>query len=59
MDKLTYSRPEAATRLGVSVQTLDKQRKAGKIPFLRIGGRILYNAEQIDRLATGRKAAQS
>jgi len=55
MDKLNYSRREAAEALGISPSTLDRQRKLGKIPYTLIGGRILHNVEQINRLAQGRR----
>ena len=36
------SRHEAAKVAGISLSTLDRQTKAGRIPCKRIGGRVLY-----------------
>jgi excisionase family DNA binding protein len=36
------SRHEAAKVAGISLSTLDRHTKAGKIPCKRIGGRVLY-----------------
>ena len=37
-----FSRHEAAKVAGISLSTLDRQTKAGRIPCKRIGGRVLY-----------------
>lgn len=39
---------EAARRLGVSKDTVDHFRAAGSLPFVRIGGRVMFLAEDID-----------
>lgn len=47
--------PEAADRLGISVRTLDRMEKDGRLkPASRIGGRRKYRVTDVDRLlATG------
>jgi excisionase family DNA binding protein len=37
-----FTRQEAAKVAGVSLSTLDRETKAGRIPFKRIRGRVLY-----------------
>jgi excisionase family DNA binding protein len=37
-----FTRREAAEVAGVSLSTLDRETKAGRIPFKRIRGRVLY-----------------
>lgn len=41
--------PEAAEKLGVSAHTLLRLRKAGKIGYKRIGGRIFYTPEHLTK----------
>ena len=57
-ERLTYSVPEAAARLGISKVTLYARMNEGQVPSFRWGGRRLIRAddlkEAIDR-ASGRK----
>lgn len=46
-NKTYLRRIEAAKILRISLPTLDKLSKEGKIKYLRIGGRILYKHEDI------------
>jgi excisionase family DNA binding protein len=39
----------AAARLGISESTLDRLRKAGRIPFVKLDGAILYRVASLDR----------
>ena len=41
---------EASERLKVSRQTLQDYRNEGKIPFCRIGGKILYRSSDLQRM---------
>lgn len=47
--KLTVSRRDAAQMLGISERLLWTWTKAGHIPHLRIGTRVLYPVEQLRR----------
>lgn len=42
------SRVEAARALGMSLTTLDRERKAGRIEFTMIGGSIRFRREALD-----------
>lgn len=49
---------ETARRLGISVRTLDRMEKDGRLkPASRIGGRRKYDAQQVDRVRRGLPAA--
>lgn len=39
--------PTMADQLGVSQQTLQRRRKAGKVPFVKLGRRVLYRASDV------------
>jgi excisionase family DNA binding protein len=39
----------AAAKLGISESTLDRLRKAGRIPFVKLGGAILYRVASLDQ----------
>jgi hypothetical protein len=39
----------AAAKLGVSESTLDRLRKAGRIPFVKLDGAILYRVASLDQ----------
>jgi excisionase family DNA binding protein len=39
----------AAAKLGVSESTLDRLRKAGRIPFVKLDGAILYRIASLDQ----------
>ncbi|MBL6707126.1 MAG: helix-turn-helix domain-containing protein [Planctomycetaceae bacterium] len=51
--------PTMAKRLNVSVQTLQRKRKAGEVPFVQMGSRILYRpAHVLDALCTTQEGDQ-
>lgn len=39
--------PAMAKRLGISLPTLDRMRAAGKIPFIRLGRRVLFQLDAV------------
>jgi hypothetical protein len=43
-----YSEREAAATLGVSTDTMQRERARGKMPFRRIGGRIKYTSIDLE-----------
>ena len=47
MDKLLYTRKEAAALLSISVDTLDALRNAGKIDTRNIGVRVYVSADEL------------
>lgn len=48
--------PKMAERLNVSQQTLQRMRKAGAVPSVRIGRRVLYRqADVLDALSSSKK----
>jgi excisionase family DNA binding protein len=47
--KLTLNRKEAAALLGIGVKLLWSKTKANRIPHIRIGGRVLYVREVLER----------
>ena len=50
MDPLTYSIEQAATAIGVSVQTLRRRIKDGTIGAKKLGGRVLILRSEIERI---------
>jgi hypothetical protein len=44
------SRSDLANRWGVTIETLRRREKAGKLPFLRMGRRVKYLSEDIERI---------
>ena len=58
MNKLLYTRKEAAALLSISVDTLDVLRNAGKIDMRNIGARVYVSADELTafvrRLEDGR-----
>ena len=38
----------AAKKLGISESTLDRLRKAGRIPFVKLGNATLYRVESLE-----------
>ena len=44
------SRRELANRWGVTIETLRRREKAGKLPFLKMGRRVKYLPEDIERI---------
>lgn len=47
--KLTLNRKEAAALLGIGEKLLWSKTKANRIPHIRIGGRVLYVREVLER----------
>ncbi len=47
VEKLLISRSECAQRLGFSEKKLYELTKAGEIPFLKFGGRVLYSVDSL------------
>ena len=39
---IIYNKTAAAKYLGISTETLDRQKKAGKIPYRQIGKRVVF-----------------
>ena len=39
----------AAQKLGISESTLDRLRKTGRIPFVKLGGATLYRVASLDQ----------
>lgn len=46
-DRLALRHREAAKALGVSERTLRAWAKNGRVPYVRIGGRVLYPVEEL------------
>ena len=44
-----YSRKEAAQLLGITLPTLHRYTGLGILPARRIGNRVLYNADELER----------
>ena len=44
------SRRELANRWGVTIETLRRREKAGKLPFFKMGRRVKYLREDIERI---------
>ena len=42
-----YNKPTAAKALGISVETLDRYRKKGKLPYHSVGDRILFTDKDL------------
>jgi len=47
VDQDRYSKIEAAGRLNISIKTLTRLMYAGKIGYLRIGGRVWFTDEHL------------
>lgn len=52
LDKINYSQQEAATLVGISVFTMIRDVKLGRVRAVRYGRRILIPREEVVRLAT-------
>jgi excisionase family DNA binding protein len=50
MDRLLYSRKEAAAQLSVCLSTLDQLVARGELKVRRIGARILVPRKELERL---------
>ncbi|MEW6455344.1 MAG: helix-turn-helix domain-containing protein [Acidobacteriota bacterium] len=53
--KILLSLREAANRLGFSYITLWKWQKQGKIPAIRIGGRLRLDEKEIEKFIKGNR----
>jgi excisionase family DNA binding protein len=42
-----YNKQKAAEALGISTETIDRYRKNGKLPFHRIGDRVLFTESDL------------
>jgi len=49
-ERLTFSAPEAAKILGISLGGVYAGIRRGEIPAVRIGGRVLIPREYIDKI---------
>ena len=59
LEKLLYSKTEAAAIVGVSVHTIARDVQLGRIAALKYGRRVLIPREEIIRIATeGMRAAE-
>ena len=47
LQSMTLNRQEAANTIGISVETLDRFRKEGKIPYRQIGAQIRFLPEDL------------
>jgi excisionase family DNA binding protein len=57
-ETIALTTPEAARELKVSVNTLLKWVKQGRVPAVRIGGRkYLFSRIELEKLIAGRKPA--
>lgn len=52
MEKLLYTRKEAASLLSISVDTLDDLRRTERIRSVNINGKVLIPAVQIELFMT-------
>ena len=52
-----YGDKELAKYLNVTVQTVQRQKQAGKIPFHRVGRKYFYLRSEIDAAFKGREVA--
>ncbi len=43
----SWNRQQMADRHGVSVRTIDEETRAGKIPHLRLGARVVYPVDVV------------
>jgi hypothetical protein len=50
--RLTYTLQNASTAIDLSIATLRRLEKAGRLKFLRIGGRTLVCARSLHALAS-------
>ena len=50
--RLTYTLQNASTAVDLSIATLRRLEKAGRLKFIRIGGRTLVSAQSLHALAS-------
>jgi excisionase family DNA binding protein len=46
---MVYSKQEAAEKLKVSTITIDRNRRTGKLPYHKIGSRVVFTQEDLDK----------
>lgn len=49
IEKLTFDRKTAAQKLGISVVTLDRELAKKRMPHFRVGRRVLFTQELLER----------
>jgi hypothetical protein len=54
-DRISYTLQNAATAIDLSIATLRRLEKAGRLRFIRVGGRTLVCARSLHALATRRE----
>jgi len=52
LDQLAYSTPDAANLLGVSIQTVYRMLAAGELRTIKIRGRRLVPASELQRIVS-------
>jgi len=55
IDSIVLTEKEAAAALKLSVKTLFNLRRAGALPYVRIGSRICYTRADLERFVTSRR----
>jgi excisionase family DNA binding protein len=50
---IVYNKSSASKALGISTETLDRYRRSGKLPFRRIGDRILFTESDLTAFLDG------
>lgn len=48
---------EMATKLGVPISWLEQEARAGNIPYLKAGRRLLFKPEDVEQILTERATA--
>ena len=56
-DRISYTLRHASDAVDLSIATLRRLNKAGRLRFIRIGGRTLVCARSLHALTTGQTAA--
>jgi hypothetical protein len=50
------SRHDAAARLSISLATLDRLKRAGELPRVKLPGKVLYRPESLDAFARSKES---
>lgn len=58
-EALLLTEPKAAKLLSISPRKLWGMEKAGEVPCVRLGGRKLYDRDDLQRLIEARKTQQA
>lgn len=48
-DKKVYNTEELSKYLSISISTIRKLKRSNRIPYLRIGNKLLFQKESIDK----------